>query len=182
VEGVEQLTADELVRAKRVRNYMCGSDAEISECGRYRYTLTRTWDLSLPTMTFCGLNPSTADAREDDPTIRRMLGFARREGCGQLVVVNAYAWRATEPFELWRAYARGYNVVGPRNDLILAQEASLSDRFVVAWGASCPGPIVKHLRTMLLDLGVSLWCLGLTRGGAPCHPLYLPAITLLQSW
>jgi hypothetical protein len=181
---VDGLTADEVVRARRVRNYMCGSDADISECGRYRYTLSRTWNLSLPTMTFCGLNPSTADAREDDPTIRRMLGFARREGCGQLVVVNAYAWRATEPRELWRARVRGDDVVGPENDRILALEASLSDRFVVAWGVSCEDWRVRDLRTMFLDLGVQLWCLGLTRGGsgAPCHPLYLSKNIPLQRW
>lgn len=74
--------------------------AVVSDCGRYRYRLDRIWDTALPAVTFIMLNPSTADASNDDATIRRLAGtngFARRWGCGALIVVNLYAWRATTP-------------------------------------------------------------------------------------
>lgn len=70
--------------------------ATISECGRYRYRLTRRF-ADGPCATFVMLNPSTADETIDDPTIRRCRNFAIREGCGGLVVVNLFAYRATDP-------------------------------------------------------------------------------------
>jgi hypothetical protein len=73
--------------------------ATLSDCGRYRYRLWRRW-ADGPTVLFVMLNPSTADADVDDPTIRRCIGFARSWGAGALEVVNLYAWRATQPAEL----------------------------------------------------------------------------------
>ncbi len=67
--------------------------AVISDCGHYRLRLDRVWDDRLPPMVICGLNPSTADGEKDDPTIRREMGFARRENCGALVKVNLAAFR-----------------------------------------------------------------------------------------
>lgn len=78
------------------------SDARLSPCGLYRYTLTRTWDATKPRACWIGLNPSTADASEDDPTIRRMCGFADAWKCGGIIVVNLFALRATDPKELRR--------------------------------------------------------------------------------
>ena len=86
------------------------SDAVISDCGKYRYRLTRKWGYGRP----CGfimLNPSTADALHDDPTIRRCVGFAKAWGCGALIVVNLFAVRATSPREMMRAD----DPVGPEN-------------------------------------------------------------------
>ena len=74
--------------------------ATISECGLYRYSLTRVWDDVLPMCIFVMLNPSTADADIDDPTIRRCINFAKREGCGSLMVVNLFAYRATSPADM----------------------------------------------------------------------------------
>lgn len=71
--------------------------AVISDDGRYRYRLWRTWAPELPRMAWIMLNPSTADAEVDDPTIRRCVGFAKREGCGGIEVVNLYAYRSTDP-------------------------------------------------------------------------------------
>jgi hypothetical protein len=71
--------------------------AVLSECGRYRYVLTRTWDHDLAACAFIGLNPSTADAHEDDPTIRRCIRFARDWGHGGLIMLNLFAWRSTDP-------------------------------------------------------------------------------------
>ncbi len=71
-----------------------------SRCSHYRYSLSRTWNESLQRIVFIGLNPSTADAQHDDPTVRRCIGFARRWGYGGLTLVNLFAYRTTEPAEL----------------------------------------------------------------------------------
>src|SRR3954454_15761859 len=86
-------------------------NAVISACGRYRYLLSRQVGPGLRTATFIMLNPSTADATNDDPTIRRCIGFARQWGCGRLAVLNLFAVRATDPAEMKRAD----DPVGPEN-------------------------------------------------------------------
>ena len=76
------------------------ANAKISECGNYRYWLTRESELEHPgrgTALFIMLNPSTADASEDDPTIRRCRGFAKSWECAGLTVANLYALRSTNP-------------------------------------------------------------------------------------
>src|SRR5687767_8369822 len=76
--------------------------ARFSRCKRYRYALSRTWDARLPTVLFICFNPSKADAIEDDPTIRRCIGLARKLECGRLVVANLFAYRTTKPADLRR--------------------------------------------------------------------------------
>jgi hypothetical protein len=153
--------------------------AEISECGRYRYTLGRQWGDG-PLVTFVMLNPSTADAEMDDPTIRRCLGFARSWGAGALHVVNLYALRSTDPAALWVVP----DPVGPDNDRHLAQHAHLAVRdgapIVAAWGANARQDRVAAVRALPgMD---RLQCLGVTKDGAPRHPLYLPAIAEPRPW
>lgn len=77
------------------------SDAELSKCRTYRYALWRTWDESKPFAMFVGLNPSTADELEDDPTIRRCINFSKLWGYGGLCMVNLFAYRATDPTALF---------------------------------------------------------------------------------
>ena len=76
------------------------ANAVISECGKYRYSLTRIWDESKPKVMFIMLNSSTANANNDDPTIRRCINFAKAWGFGDLYVCNIFAYRATNPQEL----------------------------------------------------------------------------------
>lgn len=147
------------------------SSAVLSPCGLYRYSLTRTWDEALPTVTFCMLNPSVADAEQDDPTIRRCLGFARAWGCGSLAVVNLFAYRATYPRELRKVK----DPVGPDNDAAILRHAG-SGLTVAAWGAQ---PFAQGRIRRVLDLlhlaGARLHCLKLTKGGYPWHPLFCRA-------
>lgn len=137
--------------------------------GRYRYRLDRRWGPG-PRVAFVMLNPSTANAARDDPTIRRCVGFARAWGFGSLEVVNLFAFRATEPRELTRAA----DPVGPENDRHVARACARADLIVVAWG----GAALARAREPLTHLRRKpVYCLGRTRAGAPQHPLYLRAST-----
>jgi len=161
------------------------SEAVISEDGLYRYVLNRRWSDG-PVMPWIGLNPSTADHRVDDPSVRRMCGFARREGCGGICVLNAYALRSPVPDALRDAIeVAGIDPVGPDNDKWiagLAEDLFLSWYLdgekpvpvVAAWGAN---PLADARVPRILELlhGVPLACLGVTASGAPRHPLYVRA-------
>ena len=94
--------------------------AEFSPCGRFRYTLTRTWDTTLPSVAFIMLNPSVANAEDDDPTIRRCIGFAKSWGKGKLLILNLYAYRATIPADMWKAEKAGTDILGGERGYVAA--------------------------------------------------------------
>lgn len=153
-------------------------DAQLSECSKYRYWLSRCWDSTgtLPTVTFIMLNPSTADAEQDDPTIRRCVSFAKAWGCGRLAVVNLFAFRATDPKELLTAD----DPVGQWNNSGITCWTQASGIVVAAWGVH--GKLRGQGRKMergLRSIGVALRCLGVTKNGYPRHPLYVKASTEL---
>lgn len=158
------------------------SGAIISPCGLYRYHLWRIWDDCLPTMVFVMLNPSTADASHDDPTIRRCIGFAKRDGYGSISVRNVFALRATNPKELLTAA----DPFGPENEshLLAARGVSVLTRLVVAWGAKFGGPRLKgfYNRAATACTIQGAYCLGTTKDGDPRHPLYLRNDAALQPW
>jgi hypothetical protein len=147
--------------------------AELSTDGRYRYALTRTWNPGGRAILFVGLNPSTADARTDDPTIRRCIGFAQRWQFGTLIVANLYALRSSDPSKL----ATARDPVGPENDRWLRRLSRHAAVTVVAWGAH---PAVRERETTVLDLFDAPMCLGMTLAGHPRHPLYVRGDTRLQ--
>jgi hypothetical protein len=151
------------------------SDAGISECGLYRYWLTRTWG-EAPPVCWVALNPSTADAVEDDPTIRRIMGFSRLWCAGGIVVVNLFALRATDP----RVLRKHLAPVGPDNDRAIVEHAMKAMCVVAAWGAD--GSYLgrdREVLTLLKCVGVGVKCLGVTKEEHPRHPLYLRADTPL---
>lgn len=152
--------------------------AALSTCGTYRYRLGRRWAEG-STLLFVMLNPSTADADIDDPTIRRCIGFAQRGGFGALEVVNLYAYRATKPQDLRNA---GYPV-GPDNDHHIVSAASDAATVCVAWGANVAGlkrPDV--VLPLLRRVGMPITCLSITRSGYPGHPLFLPSSCTLHDF
>lgn len=158
---------------------MSGS-AIISSCGLYRYRLDRRW-ADGPACCFIMLNPSTADAEVDDPTIRRCIGFAKREGCGRLIVVNLFAYRATDPSELVTVDNPVGGVEAEREFYRAVQETD--GPLIAAWGGweskRHPNPGM-HTAHRYRD---RLMCLGKTKGGSPRHPLYIRAdapLTLLM--
>lgn len=155
--------------------------AIISECGKYRYLLTRDSEVAAPdrgTALFLMLNPSTADATLDDPTIRRCRSFARAWGCAGLSVANLYAFRATRPADLWQAD----DPIGPDNDALLGRLAAEYGDIVCAWGANAKTDRVLAVAETLINAGARLWCFGTTKDGQPRHPLYVKGDTQLIPW
>lgn len=144
--------------------------AVFSDCGNFRYRLWREWGLGSPLL-FVMLNPSTADAFTVDPTIRRCIGFARRWGAGGITVVNLYGLRSTDP----RALNVHPDPVGPDNDAVIGRVLSGDGiaRVVAAWGAHGRADRVATVRALAAGAGVSLACLGRTKGCSPRHPLYV---------
>ena len=146
----------------------------------YRYFLRRLWDASRYSLVVTMLNPSTADEANDDPTIRRCIGFAKRQEFGGLVVINLFGYRATDPDDLVRA---GYPE-GPGNDSmierVLRVQREARQPVLVAWGARAPLDRVRRFRGQ--SGGIRLYSLGETQAGAPRHPLYVRGDAPLKPW
>lgn len=145
-------------------------DALISDCGTYRYWLSRKWEPSVYSMPIVMLNPSTADAELDDPTIRRCMSFARREGYGGIFVVNLYAFRATDPKELTRVPFPHGGDNAYWLDIVLDQKHS---PVLCAWGANADADTARNFVAAANGYGTRLVCLGKTKDGSPRHPLYV---------
>lgn len=154
-------------------------DASISSCETYRWWLSRGWGTASRTdlppenpLAAILLNPSTADGYSDDPTIRRLVDYAQRWGHDGLVVCNLFAFRATDPDELYKTAA---DPVGHQNDDVI--RSNCRGRTVLCgWGAH--GDYMgrdKRVLEILREIGAKPICLGRTRDGQPRHPLYLRA-------
>lgn len=152
----------------------------------YRYSLWRVWDDTLPIMVFVMFNPSKADHTFNDPTIRRCISFAKREGFGGIRVVNLFAFRSSVP----SALVHEKDPVGPRNDYFIRTACSGADnsggRVVAAWGAltysgrkTFENARIDAVLSMLAHANIPVWCLGTTGNGQPCHPVRLAGDTPL---
>jgi hypothetical protein len=135
----------------------------------YRYRLSRTWGNSGTHATWIMLNPSTADALEDDPTIRRCIAFTKAWGLDGLVVVNLFALRATDPRQL----ARHRDPEGPANDQFIADAIQPWSVVVAAWGANRLADMRSQEVEALIAEKTGAGCLGVTKAGYPRHPLYV---------
>ncbi|VEJ09196.1 DUF1643 domain-containing protein [Actinobacillus delphinicola] len=146
------------------------SGAKFSDDRQYRYVLWRIWDNSEPYVTFVCLNPSTADEKENDPTIRKCISYARKWGYGGIYVINLFAFRATDPSLLLEQE----DPVGKDNDYWITNITRNSAMVIGAWGNS--GRKVEHftMRTkMIKNLIPQLHYLILNKSGEPSHPLFL---------
>jgi hypothetical protein len=158
--------------------------AIISDCGQYRYRLERRDVFGDFATAVIMVNPSTADATENDATIRKLIGFRDRWGWGHLLVGNLFAYRSTDVAQLGKAC----DPIGPENDYHLWQIINEAQQVVAAWGPTRKQPkalrkrwetvanIVQTLRKPLLSIGEPAKC------GHPKHPLMLPYALELQRW
>lgn len=140
--------------------------ARFSRCKRFRYDLTRTWDESKGTCSFICLNPSTATEVVNDPTVTRCINYAMSWGYGRFVMLNAYAFRSTDPAGLKTID----DPVGAENDYWIDYWAQRSKVVVAAWGIHCADDRQAVIKGLVPDLHY----LRKTKSGAPGHPLYLP--------
>ena len=168
------------------REYVKGdapSVAVYSDCEKYRYLLTRIWDPSRPRALFIMLNPSTATEVQNDPTVERCERRARTLGFGGFRVTNIFAYRATDP-KVMRAQI---DPVGPENDAAIRDSldwaSGPNDQIICAWGAH--GAHLDRgaaVTALLRASGRDLRHLGLTKAGAPRHPLYIAYDRQPEPW
>lgn len=155
--------------------------AILSPCQRYRYRLERDGLGGSRTACIVMVNPSTADATEDDATIRKLKGFATRNDIGRIIVVNKLAWRATDIKEVRKAT----DPIGPENDAHIVQAVRDADLVVVAWGPLNKLP--AYLRRRWLEVvrlierhRSTIYCVGTAACGQPRHPLMMPYGPLVE--
>ena len=154
-------------------------DAVLSGCKKYRYLLRRTWDHSLQRSLFIMLNPSTADHEIDDATIRSCMRLARSWSHGSIEVVNLYGFRATDPKEL----ATAKEPIGPQNDGVALAAINRCDVAICAWGAhEMARRRARTMWEMIKSNRPQAFCLGMTKSGAPKHPLYIKTGTPLVAY
>jgi len=145
--------------------------AIISNCNKYRYKLTRTWNEDKGKALFIMLNPSTADEKTDDLTTRRCINFAKKWGYGGIMIGNIYPFRAKRPKDLRKwlkeykynsKYHKFYN-----QDRVL-EMAEKADIVVCAWGCNYKEGIPEWIE----ELDTPLYYLELCKDGkTPKHPL-----------
>jgi hypothetical protein len=166
--------------------------AAFSPCGRYRWWLERVWDPGGSRLLFIGLNPSRADHRRDDPTLRRLIAFAAGWGYGGLEVLNLFARVSPDP----AALARDADPEGGANLAWIRRRLRARDRRDHRAGAGEPPALIwlgwgnggrrlgqdERVLELLAPRRPLLVCLGLTACGAPLHPLYRPAASLLRPY
>jgi hypothetical protein len=157
---------------------MRGSARFYGERGEYRVTLTRHWgDAVGPYALWVGMNPSTAEAEINDPTICREIGFTKRLGLTDYFKVNVCDYRATNPKDLIGVSARS-----PENLAAIRDAAADAHIVIMAFG-KLPAPVAYLAAETVAALrhdGCEMWCLGRNRDGSPKHPLYLAADTKLE--
>ena len=144
--------------------------ALLSEDNIYRYQLSRIWDEEKPKILFIMLNPSTADEFVEDPTIRRVVNYAKDWGYGGVYVGNLYAFRSTDPKGL-KCIA---DPIGPENINHIQTLISLVDKVIYAWGNEQKEP------DWLKKIVETPYCIEISKKGIPKHPLYLKKCLIPQ--
>lgn len=158
------------------------SDAKLSDDRLYRYTLERVWDSTKPILGFIMLNPSTADASSNDPTVRTCIAIAERWGYGGISVRNLFAYRATKPMAMM-SYHRP---VGEDNDKYLRAMLDRIGTIVLAWGGkggyiSRDAEVLSLIEKARPDFK-GIVCLGMTNSHQPVHPLGTAGSIRLIPW
>lgn len=141
-------------------------DAIFSKDRKYRYVLTRIWDESKPMVAFVGLNPSIADDKQDDSTIKKCIKFANSWGYGGFYMLNLFALVSTNPNALFESK----DPTGSENDKYISEYTNKTDKVVCAWGNN--GAFMQRSAAVSKKIS-NKYCIKLNKTGEPAHPLYL---------
>lgn len=152
------------------------SNADLSVCQEYRYSLWRIWNLDKPLVCFIGLNPSTADAKINDATIRRCMVFSKSWNYGGIYMVNLFAYRATDPDEMKKAI----DPIGPANDKFIKDAVRQCKIVIACWGNQ--GDHLDRDYQVKQLVKKKLHYLQINQSGKPGHPLYLPGELVPIKW
>ena len=155
---------------------LTSSGAVLSPCDQHRYFLWRVWDEYKPPTIFIMLNPSTANAKDDDATIRKCMSYAHKWGAGGINILNLFSYRTKSPKVLVEAAKKGIAVIGPENDGTIRRLLEESPQAICGWGNLPTGLKPSQILTHLYVGGpksAQLMCLGTNLDGSPKHPLYL---------
>lgn len=167
-------------QAQEVKDWLTNMRAGEFADGSYRYTLWRIWDPSRARLVIVMLNPSKANAVILDPTVRRCISFAKANGFGGIMVLNLYAWRATDPKELPRTVIS----IGIDNDEEIRKHV-IGRVVLVAWGAPKTKAAERRgvrVAGIIHKRAKRVVCLGTTKAGHPRHPLYVRGSQELIAW
>ena len=151
------------------------SYAIFSECGKYRFVLARAWDLNKPRIMFIGLNPSTANAEKDDPTIRRVKTIAKNLGYGGVFMLNCFPYVSTDP-----TYLDDFGK-DEENEMWLLDIAGYCSETVFAWG-NFPIVVKAGKLTKMCGMFPNAKALHINKNGSPKHPLYVKSDTQLVTF
>jgi len=141
-------------------------EAKFSKDGKHRFSLSRTWDEEKGKVVFIGLNPSTANEENDDPTIRRVTRFAKDWGYGGIVMINLFTMITPYPKEL------DPNRFTDLADWIIREESQKCNKVICAWGSF---KIAKMRGLEVMTWLGECYALQINRDGSPKHPLYVKA-------
>ena len=155
------------------------STAAFSDCGRYRYLLERRWTDG-PLCVFVGLNPSTATADFDDATVRKCAALAKSWGFSGMTMANLFAVRCRYP----QILSTHRDPIGPENDRFLLPAIDQAHTVVAMWGNHGLTSYRQSARRdqYVLSLRDDLQCIGITKHGAPRHPLYVASSSSLMNF
>ncbi len=156
--------------------------ATISNCGKYRYQLSRTWNNGLPPAAFIMLNPSTADDKEDDNTIRKCIAYCKSWGYGSLHVVNLFPYRTKSPAEMMKIDELSDEVMA-RNDIEITHAINNCDIVICAWSnhGSHKNESIR-IKELLIAHDAQTYYLQINKTGEPAHPLYLKSSLKPTRW
>ena len=153
-------------RIEKNKDGVVVKSAVFSNCEKYRYVLSRVWDNQREGVVFVGLNPSTADEKIDDPTIRRCRGFAEFWGFGKMYMLNLFAYRSTDPRNLKKCY----HPMGEHN-LSFLEKYIRKYKTVACYGNG--GKYLNRHKEFLKAHSGYLYGIKILKNGMPSHPLYL---------
>lgn len=153
-----------ILKPNTMKDLSSSSDAQFSDCRKYRYALWRIWDEDKPRVMFVGLNPSDANEIENDPTIRRVINFARSWGYGGVYMCNLFAYITPYPKEL-----NNVDDLIKDNDKWLLEVSKQCDKVVFAWGSFDVNGRDEQMKKMFPNAEALI----INKNGSPRHPLYV---------